>query len=73
MKICPHCHERKPARDYYVNRSKKDGIGTYCRICVKEAKGATPSRELAPVKPHHLDLLLGNSREFLAMASRPIV
>ena len=33
MKKCPACGEEKPTEGYNRNRSKPDGLQTYCREC----------------------------------------
>ena len=36
MKTCLKCRETKPFSDYGKNRSKKDGLQTYCKECNRE-------------------------------------
>ena len=32
-KVCPDCGEAKSLADYYRNRSRHDGVDTYCKPC----------------------------------------
>jgi hypothetical protein len=49
-KRCPSCDRRKPSAAFHRNRSRKDGLATYCRPCEKrrsarryrERTGKTP-------------------------------
>ena len=34
-KTCPRCYQCKPFSAYYKNRSQKDGLGGWCRDCMK--------------------------------------
>ncbi len=36
MKLCPHCKEHKSEREFSRNRSKKDGLMSWCKSCMKE-------------------------------------
>lgn len=35
MKICPRCKVRKDILDFHKDSRKKDGLRTYCKLCVK--------------------------------------
>lgn len=35
-KVCSKCRIEKSAIDFYKNRSRKDGLTTYCKSCVLE-------------------------------------
>ena len=33
MKHCPKCQKLKSRSSFYSNKSRKDGISSYCRLC----------------------------------------
>lgn len=35
MKICMKCKVEKDESEYHKNKSKRDGIGTWCKTCVR--------------------------------------
>lgn len=35
-KKCPHCGEIKPTSEFGVNRTRKDGLAGYCKVCSRE-------------------------------------
>ncbi|UJH95615.1 hypothetical protein [Bacillus phage vB_BtM_BMBsp2] len=35
-KRCPKCDQVKEFTEYYKNKSRKDGLNVYCKLCVKE-------------------------------------
>lgn len=37
MKPCPKCKISKAEVDFYKNKSKKDGLDTYCKACRNES------------------------------------
>ena len=53
-KRCPRCGETKPLTDYHPNRASKDGVQTYCRVCLlayrKERYDADPAKVIAEVQ-----------------------
>jgi hypothetical protein len=38
MKTCQKCNIEKNITEFSKNKNKKDGLGTWCRLCVKEYK-----------------------------------
>ena len=38
LKTCSRCRVDKEAKEYHSNRSKKDGLADYCKVCIKEYK-----------------------------------
>lgn len=36
MKRCGHCKEEKSEFEFYTNRSKSDGLCSWCKECMKE-------------------------------------
>ncbi len=36
MKICPKCGVEKPRTEFYKDRSKRDGLYSWCKPCVKD-------------------------------------
>ena len=34
-KTCPACRESKPHADFGKNKSRKDGLSFYCRMCIR--------------------------------------
>lgn len=34
-KLCRECKQRKPRRDFYLDRKKRGALHTYCRECCK--------------------------------------
>lgn len=36
FKVCSRCRQNKPISSYQKNRSKVDGVGTYCSTCATE-------------------------------------
>lgn len=45
QKTCSRCKEEKTLDLFYKNKSRKDGVSTYCKFCMNEAKKKTPSYE----------------------------
>ncbi|NBW23262.1 MAG: hypothetical protein EBR82_86490 [Caulobacteraceae bacterium] len=43
-KRCPHCKRLKPAAAFHSDRSKRDGLGSWCRHCnsMARSKSAVP-------------------------------
>lgn len=39
-KICKKCGKELPVDKFYKNKSQKDGIGYYCKDCVKAYKSS---------------------------------
>ena len=35
LKFCGGCHEPKPVSEFHKNKSRKDGLATQCKVCVK--------------------------------------
>lgn len=35
-KYCGHCHREMPVSEFYTNKTKPDGLSTYCKDCTKE-------------------------------------
>ena len=35
MKHCPRCKLKKPKDEFYFNRSREDGLTSYCKPCAK--------------------------------------
>jgi hypothetical protein len=52
--VCSHCRVDKPASCYYADKSKKSGLTTYCKDCMRELKKASrranPERYAAKIK-----------------------
>ncbi len=44
MKICCKCKQEKDLTQFNKNKSKKDGLGTECKICMKELRRSYRSR-----------------------------
>jgi hypothetical protein len=38
MKKCPKCEQVKLAENFYLDKSKKTGLSSYCKICVVEKR-----------------------------------
>lgn len=38
MKKCPKCNKIKNKNEFDKNKSRKDGLSSYCKICLKEAR-----------------------------------
>lgn len=38
MKLCPHCHLEKELSEFYKDKSHKDGLQSYCKVCNDEKK-----------------------------------
>jgi hypothetical protein len=36
MKKCYRCQETKPKDQFFKNKSQKDGLGGYCKLCSKQ-------------------------------------
>ena len=34
-KTCPNCGKVLPVSEFYTNKSRKDGLSTYCKECTK--------------------------------------
>jgi hypothetical protein len=39
MKICSGCERKRQKRSFHNNKSKKDGLSTYCKECSKSYMG----------------------------------
>lgn len=37
-RTCPHCATAKPAELFYRNRSRADGLSTYCKACTRQVR-----------------------------------
>jgi hypothetical protein len=35
QKLCPKCKEVKPRSEWYRNKAKPDGLGSWCKVCQK--------------------------------------
>ncbi len=46
-KKCSQCHQWKDVSEFYHDRSKKDGLKTYCMACEKLYKEEAQSRRAA--------------------------
>lgn len=46
-KLCTKCGKTKPISEFGLNKSKKDGLQSYCKECVKEYKKTTLYRKQA--------------------------
>lgn len=62
MKTCPTCCIEKPISDFNVNKSKKDGLQTFCRECQRDydrnyyaVRESRRSTTYARVKKHRAD------------------
>ena len=44
-KRCSRCKQEKPAAEFYRNRSRKDGLGVYCRDCGRKIWGEHEARK----------------------------
>lgn len=36
MKVCPHCGIEKHGFEFNTDKSKKDGLSSWCKVCVQE-------------------------------------
>lgn len=45
LKKCPKCGKELPYDDFYVNKSKKDGLSTYCKKCHVESVNMTREKK----------------------------
>lgn len=36
IKICSKCRKIKNIKEFYKNKSKKDGLSIWCKKCIKE-------------------------------------
>jgi hypothetical protein len=43
MKKCSKCKEEKELNEFYSNKSQKDGLARYCKICDKETSKKYPT------------------------------
>lgn len=48
-KLCSRCGVGKPVSKFYKNRSRPDGLDTWCKVCVKEYR-STPYMRAVAVK-----------------------
>ena len=37
LKVCSKCKVDKPVNEFHKNRSRKDGLGHYCKLCARAA------------------------------------
>lgn len=44
-KVCSHCHQRKPLKDFNKDKSRKDGYYIYCRDCAHEKQKESLSKQ----------------------------
>ena len=45
-KRCPKCKEIKPVSEFNKNRTKKDGLNAYCRLCQSKASEESKLKKL---------------------------
>ena len=38
-KIRPSCKIEKPENEFYKNKSRKDGLSTFCKVCIADKYG----------------------------------
>ena len=38
-KICPSCKIEKPENEFYKNKGRKDGLSTFCKVCIADKYG----------------------------------
>ena len=62
MRTCLSCKKEKPLDEFYKERSRKDGLDIYCKICkrrkVKDNKEKSSKRYLAYLNPICQGLIL---------------
>ena len=46
MKKCSKCHKTKPLSEYYKNKSRLDGRGTFCKMCHGEYYKSEKGKEV---------------------------
>lgn len=51
MKKCSKCKEVKILTDFNKNRSRKDGLNSYCRICQNRATARSAAKRRGPRSP----------------------
>jgi cobaltochelatase CobS len=44
-KRCTRCGARKSRSEFYKNKSRPDGLSSWCKVCNNELKGKTPKRK----------------------------
>jgi 5-methylcytosine-specific restriction endonuclease McrA len=55
VKSCPRCEQEKPESDFYKNKSTKDGLTAYCKVCTKayQKKEYAENSEVRERKKQH--------------------
>ena len=54
-KTCSKCSKRKPLKEFYKQKSAKDGLYPYCKECVKERYKANAEHIKGKAKEHYKD------------------
>jgi len=49
-KFCPHCETTKPVSEFYKDPRHRDGLGSWCKSCVREASA---KRHAMRTPEHH--------------------
>jgi hypothetical protein len=50
MKTCPSCQISCPAKDFYRNSSRKDGLASYCKDCFEAKRKKHTARNIEKVR-----------------------
>ncbi len=58
-KICPSCGELKIFREYYKDKSHKDGISSSCKVCFNKHKRKTEAKYTISFQKNQLETLNG--------------
>jgi hypothetical protein len=59
-KKCGKCGEFKCVSEFYKNKSTKDGLGDYCKLCVKENQRLYYINNCEKVKDSHKQYYINN-------------
>lgn len=63
MKFCSKCSIEKEFTDFYVDKSKKDGISSYCKICRKTKSKEYSNLNISKIKQYRKEYYILNKEE----------
>ena len=63
IKTCSKCKESKPLLDFYVDKQKKDGISSHCKLCNKKSKKTYYLKNVKKINLKHKKYNLNKSEE----------
>lgn len=53
MKKCPGCEDDKPESAFAVDKTRRSGLQSYCRVCVSERRKPATKKKLRAMRVHY--------------------